>query len=86
MEPFRPIVDQFVYTYKFSELTPDVKFGLVDLLNLEMTINGRQAILRNAVAEHVNRCLRYLSGELDEFEIEVNIPNEVSSHAINDHV
>lgn len=86
MEPFRPIVDQFVYTYKFSELTPDVKFGLVDLLNLEMTINGRQAILRNAIAEHVNRCLRYLSGELDEFEIEVNIPNEVSSHAINDHV
>ena len=86
MEPFRPVIDQFVHMYKFVELTPDVKIGLVDLLNIELGFNGHRTILRNAIAEHVNRCLRYLSGELENFEIEVEIPNEVSSDAINDHV
>ncbi len=38
MEPFRPVIDYWVANQNFTELTPDVKFGLVDSLNPEMSI------------------------------------------------
>ncbi|MCI1283056.1 MAG: type II CRISPR-associated endonuclease Cas1 [Lacticaseibacillus songhuajiangensis] len=83
MEPFRPVYDQWVSQQKFNELTPDVKFMLVDLLNVVIKFNGKEELLRNAIGVHVNNCLRYLSGEQDEIRIEVKLPSEVSSRAIN---
>ncbi|WP_416353196.1 type II CRISPR-associated endonuclease Cas1 [Agrilactobacillus fermenti] len=86
MEPFRPIVDWWVVNQKFNELTPDIKYGLVRLLNLEISFNGKHMLLRNALTEHVRNCLAYLSQSKDALEIEMGFLDEVSNHAINDHV
>ena len=86
MEPFRPAVDYWVAQHRIKELTPDVKYGLIDLLNLEITFNGKKALLQNAVADHVESCLAFLDGKSKVCRIEVKFPDEVSGHAINDHV
>lgn len=85
MEPFRPFVDVWVREQNFNELTPDVKFGLIDLLNLEIILNDQHIILRNAITRYVKTCLNYLSGTIDELAIEVKF-NEVSNHEINGNV
>jgi CRISPR-associated endonuclease Cas1 subtype II len=86
MEPFRPVIDYWLANQNFKELTPDVKFGLVDLLNLEMTFNGKEMLFRNIISEHVRNCLKYLSGETDGIQIEVELKNEVPNNAINGNV
>ncbi|MFT9269903.1 MAG: type II CRISPR-associated endonuclease Cas1 [Liquorilactobacillus nagelii] len=86
MEPFRPAIDYWLANQKFKELTPDIKFELVDLLNLELTFNGKQMLLRNIITDHVRNCLKYLSGDIDEIQIEVTFKNEVPNNAINGNV
>ncbi|MFD1465495.1 type II CRISPR-associated endonuclease Cas1 [Lapidilactobacillus mulanensis] len=85
MEPFRPFVDMWVKLQKFNELTPDVKYGLIDLLNLEIIFNGQHMIIRNAITRYVKACLNFLSEETNEIQIEV-AASEVSYHEINGHV
>lgn len=85
MEPFRPIVDWWVKQKKVIDFTPDIKFGLVELLNIEMKYNGQNTILRNAMTKHVTNCLKYLSGEIDQIQIEVEM-SEVSNNAIDGDV
>lgn len=86
MEPFRPIVDQWVSQQRFDEFTPDIKIGLVSLLDLEIGFNGHQTIVSHAITTYIADCLHYLSSETEELKIEVKLPDEVSSHAINSHV
>lgn len=85
MEPFRPIIDWWVKQKNFNDFTPDIKFGLIDLLNVELQYNNQKTILRNAITKHVTNCLKYLSGETDKIKIEVKL-SEVSNHAINGDV
>lgn len=85
MEPFRPIIDWGVKQKKFNDFTPDIKFGLVGLLDLQMKYNGQNTIMRNAISKHVLNCLKYLSEETDKIKIEVEI-SEVSNNAINGNV
>lgn len=86
MEPFRPVIDQWVGAQAIEELTPDIKIGLVELLDVELMYNGKHTILRNAVSDYVRGCLRYLNEVVDTIQIEVVIPDEVSCDALNDHV
>lgn len=86
MEPFRPIIDCWVAQQRFNDFTPDIKFGLVDLLNLELMYNGERTILRHALTKYVAASLNFLSEQSHSIEIKVALLNEVSSHAINDHV
>lgn len=86
MEPFRPIIDQWLFNKKFIEFTPDIKFGLIQLLDIEIRFNDHSSTLRNAINEHVANCLRYLDGLTKEIVVEVDIPDEVSSNAFNDNV
>lgn len=86
MEPFRPVIDFWIASQKFNELTPDVKIGLVQLLSLEIGFNGKSMLLKNALTEHVRNCLKYLSGKSDKIQIEVGFRNEVPSHEINDSI
>lgn len=86
MEPFRPIVDCWIAQQQFNEFTPDLKIGLVDLLNLELVYNDEKTILRNALNKYVTASLNFLSGRSKLINIKVALLNEVSSHAINDHV
>ena len=49
MEPFRPLVDKLVLEMDPVELTPESKKGLVDVLNQEVTIDGKRNYLLNAI-------------------------------------
>ena len=86
MEPFRPVVDCWVANQKFNQLTPDIKYGLVELLSLELKYNGKKTILRNAITDHVRNCLKYLAGKANSFTIEMELSDEVPNNAINDNV
>lgn len=82
MEPFRPIIDYWVATQKFNELTPDVKFGLIELLNLEIEYNGKNTLLRNALTKHVQNCLNYTTHPQEKLTVKVALIHEVPHHAL----
>lgn len=86
MEPFRPVIDYWVANQNFTELTPDVKFGLVDSLNLEITFNDKKMLVRNAINLYVSQCLNYLSENSKEIKIEMKFNNEVPNNALINHV
>lgn len=86
MEIFRPIVDYWVSGQKFNELTPDIKYGLVDMLNLELEYNDKTMLLRNIIADYVRKCLDYLDEKKDSINFEVNYKDEVPNNALNGHV
>lgn len=87
MEPFRPFVDYWIKAHeKITEFSPDIKYGLVELLSLEINFNGRKTLLTNAISDYVRDCLRFLSDEIDDFDMEMNITNEVPNNALNDNV
>lgn len=78
MEPFRPYVDYWVKAHeKIEDFTPDIKYGLVDLLNAEIVFNRRHILLENAVSLYVRDALKYLSKQKDELKIEMELSNEV---------
>ena len=70
----------------FLEFTPDIKYGLVDLLNLEIKYNKKQMLLKNAITKYVRDVIEYLNQETVEFDMEVEFTNEVPNNAINDNV
>ena len=88
MEPFRPFVDYWVKAHeKIKQLTPDIKYGLVELLSLEIEYNNKKTILSNAISEYVHDCLCFLSGKTKELpEMEMALTNEVPNDALNDNV
>ena len=88
MEPFRPFVDYCVKAHeKIKELTPDIKYGLVELLSLEIKFNGKKTLLTNAITVYVRECLKFLSGESKKLpEMEMCLTNEVPNNALNDNV
>lgn len=88
MEPFRPFVDYWVKAHeKIKELTPDIKYGLVELLSLEIKFNGKKTLLTNAISVYVRECLKFLSGDSKELpEMEMSLTSEVPNNALNDNV
>ena len=88
MEPFRPFVDYWVKAHEgIKELTPDIKYGLVELLSLEIKFNGKSTLLTNAITVYTRECLKFLSGERKELpEMEMSLTNEVPNNALNDNV
>lgn len=49
MEPFRPLVDKQVYGMKLEQFEHDEKMQLVNLLNHEVTIDGKRQYVNNAI-------------------------------------
>ncbi len=86
MEPFRPIIDYWVANQDFIELTPDVKYGLIDALNIEITYCEHHMLLRNAISKYVGDCLRYLNGQSKKFELTMELNHEVPNNALINHV
>lgn len=87
MEPFRPVVDYWVKAHEnIEDLTPDIKYGLVELLSLQILFNGKKTLLTNAITQYVRDCLRFLDGRIDAVKIEMEFMNEVPNNAINDNV
>lgn len=86
MEPFRPVIDYWVANQNFTELTPDVKYGLVDALNVEITYCGQHMLLRNALSKYVGDCLKYLDGSIKSVDIRMEFSHEVPNNALINHV
>ena len=49
MEPFRILVDQKVYSMRYTELEHEQKMGLVNILNQEVRIDGKIQYVNNAI-------------------------------------
>lgn len=49
MEPFRPIVDNYVKSIEIEDLNHETKMGLINLLNIEVYIDGKKNYLNNAI-------------------------------------
>lgn len=86
MEIFRPVVDYWISGQNFNELTPDIKYGLVDALNLELEYNNKTMLLRNIITDYVRKCIDYLNEKTENIKFEVNFKNEVPNNALNGHV
>ncbi|MHC9532591.1 type II CRISPR-associated endonuclease Cas1 [Dellaglioa sp. L3N] len=86
MEPFRPVIDYWVAHQKMISLTPDIKFGLIELLNLELSYNDQTMILRNALTRHVQNCLNFMNGSKDNLIVKVEMIHEVPNNAIISNV
>ncbi|CAI2578351.1 CRISPR-associated endonuclease Cas1 [Apilactobacillus kunkeei] len=85
MEPFRPIIDYWVSCKKMNSLTPDIKFGLVELLNMEIIYNGKEMLVKTAISKYVTDCLDYLNNG-KSFDLKVELKNEVPNNAIDNNV
>ncbi|UQS84795.1 type II CRISPR-associated endonuclease Cas1 [Apilactobacillus apisilvae] len=85
MEPFRPIVDYWLANKNFYKLTPDIKFSLVELLNVEIIYNGKTMLLNNAIDKYTSDCLKYLTTG-KSIKMEVELINEVPNNALNSNV
>lgn len=86
MEPFRPIIDYWVAGQEIQELTPDVKINLIDCVNLVIRFNGRKTSVRKAISNYVHDCLKYLSGDEDSVQLEMELIYEVPNDALNGYV
>ena len=87
MEPFRPFIDYWVKAHENIEtFSPDIKFGLVELLSMEIKFNKKKTLLSNALSKYIRDCFKFLDGKLDNMKIEVELTNEVPNDAINDNV
>ena len=59
MEPFRVLVDLEVLSMKLTELEPKDKLRLVDILNHEILIDGKNQYVNNAIKKHSFYCGYY---------------------------
>lgn len=85
MESFRPFVDYWVSDHEFPELTPDIKYGLVDLVNIEVKYDSKIMLLKNVIQKQVQDYLKFLNGQkVDNKKVE--FISEVSDNALNGHV
>lgn len=50
MEPFRVLVDDYCIAKSNKEFNSEAKHGLVNLLNLEVKIDGKKQVLKNAIS------------------------------------
>lgn len=54
MEPFRPVIDWYVYCNRDKIFNQEYKYALIDLLNLKVLMDNREQYLTNAIKIYVN--------------------------------
>ena len=60
MEPFRPLVDQIVYTYR-DQAFPIIKRRLFDLFLTKYTYGKKEMFLTNIVSDYTNKIIKSLN-------------------------
>jgi CRISPR-associated protein Cas1 len=64
MEPFRPMIDRIVKRHEEEiQLTNDIKFELIDVLNQSLNVNGKEMLLTQAISDVVRTTVGYLNHE-----------------------
>lgn len=84
IEPWRFLIDDYVFQNDLTELDMLNKARLIDRLNHEMQFNGKRQIVSNALKIYVNDCLRYLNGETDHFNFEVKHIEDANNENASD--
>lgn len=83
VEPFRPIVDYFVYnnlSLLTIPLSMEIRKGLVNLLNYFVMVGGKKYQLSYAISLLVNDFVDYLkNGDISKVLMPVFFPNEESN-------
>lgn len=73
IEPYRAIVDYFVYTRlhmeEEKELGKEMRYQLVDIVNYDMGIYGEKHVIHHAIDKMVSSYNSVLMGNKDELEI-----------------
>ena len=78
IEPFRQVVDYYLYTHESEivyPITKNIKVGLIGLLNEMLTIEGKKYKLSYAVEVVVNSYIEYLkTGKTDSIKLPIYQP------------
>ena len=69
IEPYRAIVDYFVYTQLHMEEGKEMRYQLVDIVNYDMDIHGEKHVIHHAIDKMVASYNSILMGNKDELEI-----------------
>ena len=69
MEPFRILIDEYVFNNKITELDVDSKLNLVNILNQKVKIDGKSQYVVNAISIYLRSIFKTLeTGSLDEIK------------------
>lgn len=71
IEPWRFIMDDYVFKNDITDLNTLNKARLIDRLNYEIKFNGKRQLVSNAIKIYVNDCLNYLNEKKDDISFEV---------------
>lgn len=85
IEPYRPLVDLYVATHfdiseVNSQLTPDIKHRLVDLVNFDMDISGEKYAVHRSIDKMVGSFSSCLNGTIEELTLPELIPLQTHSY------
>jgi len=65
MEPFRIVIDNFVYFNQERELNSEYKMDIINIFNAKYKYNGKQYILKDIIKMHVKNVFDYLEKEIE---------------------
>lgn len=68
-----------------NSLTPDIKFGLVEILNMEIFYKEKEMLVKTAINKYVADCFDYLNNGKN-FDLKVELKNEVPDNEIDNNV
>ncbi len=63
MEPFRIIIDNFVWSNKDREFNIDYKMGIIDIFNTKFKYNSKQYILKDIIKLYTKNIFDYLEND-----------------------
>lgn len=63
MEPFRPIVDHYVYTHQDDLFTAETRKGLIALMYEPIRLDGKNMEVQTAIDLYVHNCIQYMNHE-----------------------
>ena len=72
MEPFRIIIDNFVYHNKERELNTDYKMDIVNIFNSKFKYNGKQYTLKDIIKLYTKNVFLYLEQEKEYIGFYIN--------------
>ena len=72
MEPFRIIIDNFVYHNKERELNTDYKMDIVNILNSKFKYNGKQYTLKDIIKLYTKNVFLFLEQEKEYIGFYIN--------------
>lgn len=72
MEPFRIIIDNFVYHNKERKLNTDYKMDIVNILNSKFKYNGKQYTLKDIIKLYTKNVFLYLEQEKEYIGFYIN--------------